>query len=127
MTIYTAHYRRSAADQPDVVLVKEGFCWPAFLIPPVWLLARRLWLGVLIYVLGASGIAAASELAGVGEVAATAASLAFGFWVGLIGNDWRRAKLDRLGYRELGVVAGADLDDAEERLFRAHAARLAAP
>lgn len=127
MTIYTAHYRRSAADQPDVVLVKEGFCWPAFLIPPVWLMARRLWLGVLIYVLGASGIAAASELAGVGEVAAAAASLAFGFWVGLIGNDWRRAKLDRLGYRELGVVAGADLDEAEERLFRAHAARLAAP
>jgi len=127
MTIYTAHYRRSAADQPDVILVKEGFCWPAFLVPPIWLLARRLWLGVLIYVLGASGIAAASELAGVGEVAAAAASLAFGFWVGLIGNDWRRAKLDRLGYRELGVVAGADLDEAEERLFRAHAARLAAP
>lgn len=126
MAFFTAHYRRSAADQPDVVLVKEGFCWPAFLVPPLWLLARRLWLGLIVYLLGASAAAALAELAGLGPVSAGAASFAFGLWVGLVANDWRRAKLDRLGYRELGVVAGDDLDEAEERLFRARAARLIA-
>jgi hypothetical protein len=127
MTVFTAHYRRSAADQPDVVLVKEGFCWPAFLVPPLWLLARRLWLGLLIYALGAAAVAGAAEVAGLSEVAAGAASVAFGLWIAWTANDWRREKLDRLGYRELGVIVAESLDEAEERLFRARATSLRAP
>jgi len=127
MTVFTAHYRRSAADQPDVVLVKEGFCWPAFLVPPLWLLARRLWLGLLIYALGAAAVAAAAAVAGLSEVAAGAASVAFGLWIAWTANDWRREKLDRLGYRELGVIVAESLDEAEERLFRARATSLRAP
>jgi hypothetical protein len=126
MTVFTAHYRRSAADQPDVVLVKEGFCWPAFIVPPFWLLARKLWLGTLIYALGAATVAVGADLAGLSEFAAGAASLAFGIWIALVANDWRRDKLDRLGYRELGVIVADSLDEAEERLFRARATGLRA-
>ena len=43
MLLYTLHERPvTGGEDRDVVLVKEGFCWPAFALPPLWGLYRRL-------------------------------------------------------------------------------------
>ena len=44
MKIYSVHDRPgSLAPDRDVVLVKEGFCWPAFFLTALWALWHRLW------------------------------------------------------------------------------------
>ncbi|MBM3556964.1 MAG: DUF2628 domain-containing protein [Alphaproteobacteria bacterium] len=125
MKVWTVHHRASAPDLPDVVLVKEGFCWPALLVPPLWMIWHRLWLALVVYVALVVGAAGIGYLAGFGEVGETALGLAVGIWVAWTANDWRRAKLDRLGFREIAVTAGDDMAEAEERFFRGPAAQAA--
>ena len=55
MTTYTVHEalippRELDRRADDIVFVKEGFSWWAFLAPLPWLLYRRLWLETLAYV-----------------------------------------------------------------------------
>ena len=113
MLLYTLHERPVAGGEDrDVVLVKEGFCWPAFALPPLWGLYRRLWLGVLVYLALALVLAGAVELAAVDRISETALALGLAILVGAEANDWRRRSLARRGYRPRGVVAGADLEMA---------------
>ena len=45
MNTYTVHLRRHGLDpERDVVLVKEGFSWPAFFLSFLWALWHQLWL-----------------------------------------------------------------------------------
>ena len=123
MLLYTLHERPVArAEDRDVVLVKEGFCWPAFVLPLVWGLYRRLWLGVLVYLALVAAAAAVVGLGAVDRVTETALALGLAILVGAEANDWRRRSLARRGYRPRGVVAGADLEMAEERFFKLAAA-----
>ena len=55
MPVYTvfAPPQGSGAAEPDplrFVFVKDGFCWPALFIPELWLLFRRMWLVLVVYV-----------------------------------------------------------------------------
>ncbi len=123
MRLYTVHCRAGGpAGDPDVVLVKEGFCWPALVIPVLWALYSRLWLGVVAYLAVAAGLGFALEIAGFSEAVQTVVMIGFAALVGWSANDWRRWTLERAGYREWGVVSGDRLADAERRLFSAWAA-----
>ena len=93
MRVYTVHYRPlSTAPDRDAVLVKEGFCWPAFL-------------AVL--------VVAGAALAPLGPFA-DAVALALAAFAGAEANDWRRAWLARRGYAEQ-VVAAANRSAALRR------------
>ena len=55
MTVYTVHEppprEGEADDRPDrFVFVRDGFYFWAFLLGPLWMLWRRLWLVLLLYV-----------------------------------------------------------------------------
>jgi hypothetical protein len=117
MTTYTVLAPPAGPAGPDTdrfVFVKEGFCWPAFFITSVWLLARRLWLVFILYV-----VASAAILMLAMEVAPVAwlVIMLFGYLVGLEANNLRRWTLERRGYRFLGVAEGARRDEAEFRFF----------
>ena len=118
-TVFTAHRRPGGADdEPDLVLVKEGVCWPALFVPLLWLLWHRLWLGLAGYLAGAvllAGLAYLLALAVPGQLllAALYALLTAG-----AANDLRRWALARSGYRLEAIVAAAGLVAAERRLFR---------
>ena len=121
MRIYTVQRRPvSAGADPDVVLVKEGFCWPAAILPPVWLLWHRQWLGLAAYLLGAVVLGLAGTLAG--PAAETWIGLGYAVLVGASANDWRRWRLARQGYRLEEVVAAGSLAEAET-LYFTHLAR----
>lgn len=117
MRIYTVHERASPpGSDPDVVLVKEGFCWPALLLPPVWLVWHRQWLGLVVYFVGALAVALLTEL--MTPVGGSALGFCYAVLVGASANDWRRARLSAQGYRLETVVAAGSLAEAEGRYLR---------
>ncbi len=120
MRFYTVHERPVAiGEERDVVFVKEGFCWPAFVMAPLWGLHHRLWLGVIVYLAASGLLAAGAEAAAFDAAARSALTGGFALMVGFEANDWRRRALSRRGYRLLGVSAGGNLDAAERRFFTA--------
>ena len=102
-----------------LAFVKEGFSWPALLIPAFWLLYQRMWIELGAFVLLLAGL---QWLFG----ASAQAQALFG-WVSLAlivlfafeANDLRAAALERRGYHFAGIAAGHNRGAAEQRFFRA--------
>ncbi len=118
MRVYTFHYLpESPEPDRDVVLVGEGFCWPAFLVAPLWALWHRLWLVFIVVAVCGIALDLALDFAGADSVTGVICGLAFSAIVGFGANDWRRASMTRRGYRMAGVVAAADRDAALRRFF----------
>lgn len=116
--IYTVMDRTvPAGDDPDVVLVKEGFCWPALVIPVIWMLFRGQWLGLLAYATLGLALASAGALFGLHEMLQSTLAFGLNVIVAATANDWRRWRLEAAGYVLRGVVAAPDQAQAEERLF----------
>jgi hypothetical protein len=119
MRIYSVHEIREAdPDDRDaaVMLVAEGFCWPAFLFSAAWALARGLWTTAAATVVLVAAAMAAAVLIGDGRMGAVGLAATM-LTLGAFGNDLRRWRLGRRGYLFTGVVAGPDEDAAVLRLF----------
>lgn len=118
MKVFTVHTRRGGLD-PDrgVVLVKEGFSWPAFFFSLAWALWCRLWLVALGIFLAEVAVNAALATLGADPASQTAVSLGLAAALGFVGNDLKRWALSRRGYVESDIVAAPDGDAAERRLF----------
>lgn len=115
MRFFTVHEGPGEASADGTHLVPEGFSWLAFLLPMIWLPLKALWIQAFIlvsfYILIVSlGDALLPE-------AATALFLAASLLTGLEGRNWQRHRLSLLGFKEAGIVGGADLLDAETRWF----------
>ncbi|MEX2450854.1 MAG: DUF2628 domain-containing protein [Rhodospirillales bacterium] len=122
MRLYTIHilgFEHKARRDPDrnLVLVKEGFSWPAFLFSGLWALWNRMWLWGAVLI--AANIAVGFGLKALGGDPTVHGLITFGvaLIIGFIGNDLRRRSLSYKGYREFGVVAGGDMIEAERRFF----------
>ena len=123
MTLYSVYEPPSEAqeleDRADsLVFVKEGFSWPALLVPGFWLLYRRMWLElvmflglflVLAYVFGPSEV---------GKTVFGWLSIAIVVLFAFEANDLRRAALERRGYKQMGIAVGPGRDAAELAFFR---------
>ncbi len=118
MRVYTVMDRTApAGDDPDVVLVKEGICWPALVIPVIWMLFRRQWIGLLAYVTLGLALASAGALLGLHEMLQSFLAFGLNVLVAVMANDWRRWRLEAAGYVMRGVVAAPNPAEAEARLF----------
>lgn len=116
MRLYSVHLRRHGLDPDrDLVLVKEGFSWPAFFLSFVWALWQRLWLAAAVILAAYAALGGMIVLLGADPVAEVALSLGFGAVVGLVANDLRRGKLARQGFAFVGVVVADDPDAALKR------------
>jgi hypothetical protein len=93
--------------------VREGFSWGAFLFGPFWLLAHRLWLEALLWLVVP---VAAVLLAPVGGALILPAAQ---FLLGCHARDLQRRALARKGYAQAHVVAERDEDRALARLCSA--------
>jgi hypothetical protein len=103
---------------PDAIerarFVRDGFSFPAFLVPLLWMLWHRLWIEAVAVLAVMLGLTALGEWAGMG-IAASAASLLFSVGIGLEASAIRVAALRRRGWIEWGVIDAHDLQDAEIR------------
>ena len=104
----------SAPDPLRFVFVKDGFCWPALFIPELWLLARRMWLVLVLYIAATLALSLIGERVG-GPLPWVALALMH-LLLALEGNGLRRWKLSALGYAFIGVAEGRR-SDAELRFF----------
>ena len=138
MRVWTVHLppppteagRPRAAPAP--VLVREGFSWGAFLFGPFWLLAHRLWLAALLWLVA---VVAALLVPAGGAVALPALLVPAGgavalpalqFFLGCHARDLQRRALARKGYAQAHVVAERDEERALARLLAARPELVAA-
>ena len=122
MRLYTVHVRTPTERlDRDVVLVREGFNWPAFLFSGLWALWCRLWLVALgLIALELAWSALAFELV-LNPLTQGVISIGLALIIGWLANDLRRWTLFRRGYAEVGVVAANNNDAAMQRFFDQHA------
>lgn len=118
MRLYSVFLRNYGRDPDrDLVLVKEGFSWPAFIFTFVWALATRMWWPAIalfaVVILAGAGV----EAAGLAEDLQGLVTLSLAIAIGFLGNDIRRWHLDRIGFSEAGVVSGKNKEDAMQRLL----------
>jgi len=145
MKFFTVHENPARRDPDDrVILVKEGFIWPAFFMPVLWLLYKRAWIGLALYAAGAALLLGLFALTNVNAVLIQAAlgvlligapallMLTPSPFLGAIGflfavlcayeaGDVLRFTLARRGYRLVTIVSGKNRLEAEHAYFSRHA------
>ena len=122
MPTYTVHARPPRAGEIKVdpqrfVFVRDGFHVWAFLLAPLWLLAHRLWLVLLGYVIANALLGSVFYLAAAPAWLEFLGSLLIALLVGFEAATLWRWTLDRRRWQMLGFVIGDDEESAERRFF----------
>jgi hypothetical protein len=107
----------SFASADACAFVKNGWSWGALLVPPLWLLWRRMWLVFLGWLAVVLLISVAASVLKVAGSLLTGIEILFVLWFALEANALRRWTLARRGWRFAGVATGHDRVDAELRYF----------
>ncbi len=102
-----------------LAFIKEGFTWWGFIFGPLWLLFNGLWFEFVFALLLSAGVAAGLMALGLGDAAGPLAELFLMLLIGFEGNNLRRWRLERKGYRMLAAVAGSGIQECERRFFDA--------
>ena len=124
MAVYTVHEPlprkdEASADPERFAFVRDGFYFWAFLLGPLWMLWRRLWLVALLYVALSMGLQLALWALSAPDFVRFAVWLLFALLIGFEAGTLRRWTLTRRGWKNLGVVVGDDVESAERRFFAA--------
>ena len=118
MRLYTVHVRRHGPDSDgDLVLIKEGICWPAFFLGPLWALWHRLWLAALVLLIAYLGLSGSALLLRLDGLSQGAVSVGVAAIVGFVANDLRRRWLERRHFTLAAVVSAAGREAAEWRFL----------
>ena len=122
MTVYSVYEPPTQA--PDIVeraerlaFVKEGFSWPAFFVPILWLLYYRMWVEFILLALVYVALQLAFGASAAGQTLVGWASFAIAVLFAFEANDLRAAALGRRGYRLASVASGRDRTEAERSFF----------
>jgi len=127
MTTYLVFEPPAGRDDPAaraerIVFVPDRFSWGAFLLAPLWMLWRRLWLVFVAYFVVMAAVTLGLMIAGVGPGARFPVGMLISLLIGLEAANLRRWALLRDSWRERGPIIGHDLAAAERRFFDAYVA-----
>ena len=122
MTVFTVHEPPSPSlDRLDraeeMVFLKDGFVWSAFLFGPLWLLANRLWLATAAYLVTAAIVYFVLDAIGIAEAVFGPLLIALNAIVAFEAHWLKANKLEAKGWSMLGSVSGRGLADCERRFF----------
>jgi hypothetical protein len=121
MPTYTVHAppsrNGSAADPQRFAFVRDGFHFWAFLLAPVWLLAKRLWLVFVGYVVLIAAIEAGYYFLKLPQGSQIAIDFLINVLIGLEASTLQRWTYSRDKWTTLGIVTGDDQEEAERRFF----------
>ena len=121
MKIYTVHEppprRNRMRDTSRFVFVRDGFHFWAFLLGPLWMVRRRLWLVLLLYVIVLIAVQVGLTLLGVSGRVQFAVGGLIALLIGFEASTLRRWTYARRRWRLQGVVVAPDLEGAERRFF----------
>ncbi|NQV58932.1 MAG: DUF2628 domain-containing protein [Alphaproteobacteria bacterium] len=118
MKLFAVHIRRHGLDPDrDVVLVKEGFSWPAFFLSFVWALWHRMW-WVAIGFLAAQGVVSLGVYVLRPDPATQmVVVLGLAVLIGWIANDLRQKVLTEQGFALTAVASGTSTEAAYHRFL----------
>ena len=132
MPTYTVHAAPPKAGEqqsdPQLFLfVRDGFHFWAFLLAPLWLIYRRLWLALVGYIVVAAVLGGILYALHAPWFLKSLGSFLLALLIGFEAATLRRWTLDRRGWKTLGFVVGDDAEDAERRFFATWTARANVP
>jgi hypothetical protein len=132
MSVYTVHEPPvnpgQSADPDRVVFVRDGFHFWAFLLGPLWMLWRRLWMVFVLYLVVMAVVGIVLYTTKLNDGAQFAIEFLIALLVGFEAGTLRRWTLRRRGFTEMAAVVGDDIESAERRYFAARRERpVAAP
>ena len=132
MTVYTVHEPRprkneDSTDPDRFVFVRDGFYFWAFLLGPLWMLWRGLWLVLLLYLLATAAVQAGIWALGLSAAVNFTVGTLIGLLVGFEAASLQRWTFARRRWNNLGLVVAPDIESAERRFFDAWMARHSAP
>jgi hypothetical protein len=116
MTLYAIYVRArpgAGLRDRDLVTLKDGFSWPAFLVAPLWALRHRLWVAAAVMTAGFVVLAVIAAAAGLHPGGHVALGLGGALICGWLAHGLRARRLERLGYTLEGVVEALDATEAE--------------
>jgi hypothetical protein len=121
MRVFTIYLCETATSPDrDAVIIKEGFCWPAFFFGPFWALYHRMWFACLGIMSAAVLIVIVQSILSVDPLTLSALIAGAAALVGFHGNDWRCSALLVRGWKMSGLSAAADRDAAFRRFVDLH-------
>ena len=108
MRIFTIYLRRHGLNPvKDIVVLKDGFSWPAFLIGSLWALWHRMWWVALGLVTAAGAINGLGPLFFSDSYSPPVLVGALALLSGLLAHDLRVWTLERQGF-VLGAIVSAE-------------------
>ena len=130
MPTYTVHeppprHGETASAPERFLFVRDGFHFWAFVLAPLWLLWRRLWLAFAIYLVVNVLLGVVLVLIGASSTVQFLSGALIALLIGFEAGTIWRWKLTRRGWKTLGFVVGADTEAAERRFFAEWAKRAA--
>jgi hypothetical protein len=121
MPVFTVHAppadRAGNSAPEDFTFVRDGFYFWAMIFGPVWLLFRRLWLVLFLYVAVIAAIGAGLWFTGWRQYVGIWPMLFVAVLLGLEAGTLRRWTLARRGFENVGIVVADNLETAERRFF----------
>jgi hypothetical protein len=121
MRVFTIHLRPSAlTPDRDALLIKEGFCWPAFFFGPFWALWHRMWFAAAGIFSVLIGLGLAETVLRLDPMTSSAVMFGVSAIIGFCGNDWHRNALAARGWNMRGLSAAPDRDLAFRRFVDLH-------
>jgi hypothetical protein len=122
MPTYTVHAPppRASATEGDperFVFVRDGFHFWAFLLGPLWLLLRRLWLLLVLYLAVIGVLGGLLVLVRAPTIVQVLVGLLIALLIGFEAASLWRWTLERRGWRMIGFAVGDDEEVAERRFF----------
>jgi hypothetical protein len=121
MPVYTVH----APDATDAgivatdkfVFVRDGFHLWALVFGPLWLVAHRLWLALIGWIVALAVVDLALTALGASGAAIFLANVLIGLLMGFEAASLQRWTLSRRRWRQLDIVVADDEEAAERRFF----------
>lgn len=121
MPVYTVHapiaYAADLRTTDKFVFVRDGFHVWAMVLGPLWLIAKRLWLALLGWVVITVLLEIAVAQFGGGRLAVIGVDALIAVLLGLEASTLQRWAYSRRGWRQLDVVVADDEETAERRFF----------
>ena len=99
------------------VFVRDGFHFWAFVLAPLWLLLHRLWLALLIYLVGYGALSFGFAFGRVSSSIQLIVALLIALLMGFEASSIWRWTLNCRGWATLGFVVAEDAETAERRFF----------
>jgi hypothetical protein len=118
---------RTPGQGERVIFVREGFEFWAFVLTLPWLILKRAWFGVLVYVVAFSALQVILALVSTPSVTTILISLTVSLLAGLEASHLVQVSLRYRGYVHVASVVAPNLAEAELKFFRDYQPRNPTP